>query len=142
MSCKKIFLSQEPRYEYDFPLPYIRSWNNYYVNTIQKGFNEFLDRHRDPKDIQKEVLEVRIVYRDQRCDPVVFWPLDPGSGSVIRDGMNIQYYFSEGLETVFRVKILEFFDADPDPGSKIWIWYGKIRDPRSGINILDPQIWY
>jgi hypothetical protein len=58
-------LPQEPRYEYDFPLPYIRSWNNYYVNTIQKGFNEFLDRHRDPKDIQKEVLEVRLVYRDQ-----------------------------------------------------------------------------
>jgi hypothetical protein len=74
----KFFLSQEPRYEYDFPLPYIRSWNNYYVNTIQKGFNEFLDRHRDPKDIQKEVLEVRMVYRDQCCGSDAFLPLDPG----------------------------------------------------------------
>ena len=24
----------------------------------KKGFNEFLDRHRDPKDIEREVLEV------------------------------------------------------------------------------------
>jgi hypothetical protein len=74
-SVFQFFLSQEPRYEYDFPLPYIRSWNNYYVNTIQKGFNEFLDRHRDPKDIQKEVLEVRMVYYRDRCC---------GSGSGIR----------------------------------------------------------
>jgi hypothetical protein len=103
MLCISFFLSQEPRYEYDFPLPYIRSWNNYYVNTIQKGFNEFLDRHRDPKDIQKEVLEVRMEYRDQCCESVVFY-------SWIRDGkksgswMNIPAYFSENLETVFRVK--------------------------------------
>jgi len=25
-----------------------------------KGFNEFMDRHRDPKDIEKEVLIVSI----------------------------------------------------------------------------------
>ncbi len=39
------------------------------------------------------VLQIRI------RDPV-FWPLDPGSGS----GMNISDYFSEILETVFRIK--------------------------------------
>jgi hypothetical protein len=41
---------------------------------------------------------------------------DPGwkkSGS----GMNIPDHFSQSLETVFRVKILKFFYADPDPGS-------------------------
>jgi hypothetical protein len=31
--------------------------------------------------------------------------------------MNIQDHFSESLETVLRLKILKFFDADPDPGS-------------------------
>jgi hypothetical protein len=36
---------------------------------------------------------------------------DPGSGS----GMNIPDHISEGLETIFLVKILKFFDADPDP---------------------------
>jgi hypothetical protein len=50
---------QEPRFEYEFPLPYIRTWNNYYPMNLNKGFNEFMDRHRDPKDIQKEILEVR-----------------------------------------------------------------------------------
>jgi hypothetical protein len=36
---------------------------------------------------------------------------DPGSGS----GMNIPDHISESLETIFRVKILKFFDADADP---------------------------
>jgi hypothetical protein len=44
------------------------------------------------------------------------------------------------------------FFWDPDPGSmikhnRIWIWepgYKKLldRDPRSGINIPDPQHWF
>jgi hypothetical protein len=42
--------------------------------------------------------------------------------------MNIPDYISESLGTIFEVKILKFFDADPDPGS--------------GINIPDPQHWY
>ncbi len=38
-----------------------------------------------------------------------------GSGSGIRIGDNI----SESLETIFCVKLLQFFDADPgDPGCK------------------------
>jgi hypothetical protein len=66
-------------------------------------------------------------------DPVRLKPLDPGSGSRIRDekksgsGMNIQDHFYESLETVFGLKILKFFDADPelgvrnlfDPGSRM-----------------------
>jgi hypothetical protein len=35
---------------------------------------------------------------------------NPGSGA----GMNIPDYFSESLETVLGLKILEFFDADPE----------------------------
>ncbi len=42
---------------------------------------------------------------------------DPGS----RSGMNIPDKFSESLEIVFWVKILKFFDADPDPGSVIFL---------------------
>jgi hypothetical protein len=50
---------------------------------------------------------------------------NPGSGSETgrksESGMNIPDHFSEGLETGFRVKILKFFEADPDPGSGIFL---------------------
>jgi hypothetical protein len=72
-----------------------------------------------------------------------FLPLDPGSGSDIRDGeksgsvsgMNIPNNFSESLQTVLGLKILKFFDANPE---SFWPWIrdGKIR---TGINIPDPQ---
>jgi len=49
---------KEPRYEYEFPLPYIKQWNKWWNKNdgTTSGFNEFLDRRRDPKDIEKEVL--------------------------------------------------------------------------------------
>ena len=31
---------------------------------IQVGFDEFLNRHRDPKDIEKEVLEKKLANTD------------------------------------------------------------------------------
>jgi hypothetical protein len=34
--------------------------------------------------------------------------------------MNNPEHISESLETIFLVKILEFFDADPDPDSGIF----------------------
>ncbi len=40
---------------------------------------------------------------------------DPGSG------MNISDDVTESLENFFGVKILKFFDADPDPGSEIFL---------------------
>jgi hypothetical protein len=43
--------------------------------------------------------------------------------------MIISDHFSESLETVFRVKILLFFDEDLDLMEKVG----------SGINIQDPQ---
>jgi hypothetical protein len=47
--------------------------------------------------------------------------LGSGSGS----GMNNPDHISESLQTIFRVKILKFFDADPGSGmEKI-----RIRDP-------------
>jgi hypothetical protein len=56
-------------------------------------------------------------------------------GENSRSGMSIPDHFSVSLVTVFRVnlKILEFFDADPDPGSEIFLaldpgW--KNSDPR------------
>jgi hypothetical protein len=66
---------------------------------------------------------------------------DPGSGAFLTagSGMNKPDHISEGLETIFWLKILKFFDADPgsemrDPG---WKKFGSgIR-----INIPDPQHW-
>jgi hypothetical protein len=48
-------------------------------------------------------------------------------GKKSRSGMNIPDHISESLETIFWVKILKFFDADRDPGSR--------------INIPDQQHW-
>ncbi len=67
--------------------------------------------------------------------------LTPGSGmgkkirSGSRFGMNNTDNISESLETIFWVKILKFFDADPGSGMEKF-------DPGSGINIPDPQHWY
>jgi hypothetical protein len=63
-----------------------------------------------------------------------------GKKSGFGSGMNNPDHVSESLETIFGVKILKFFEADPGSGmEKI-----RIRDRRwkkfgSGINILDPQ---
>jgi hypothetical protein len=62
----------------------------------------------------------------------------PRSGS----GINIMDHNYESLETLFGLKILKFFDADPESFSP-WI-RGPIRKKfGSGIriNILAPQLW-
>ena len=54
---------KEPKYEYEFMPPYIQPWNRFEMRdreSVTKGFNEFLDEHRDPKDIEKEVLLVSV----------------------------------------------------------------------------------
>jgi hypothetical protein len=61
---------------------------------------------------------------------------DPGPGTGKKSGSGIKKnpnHISESLETIFWVKILKFFDADPDPGSEIFLtlWDGKISDPGS-----------
>jgi hypothetical protein len=64
---------------------------------------------------------------------------DPGSET----GMNNPDHISESLETIFWVKILKFFYADPESGmEKIQIRDQKNSDPGSGINIPDPHHWF
>jgi hypothetical protein len=60
--------------------------------------------------------------------------------------MNIPDLFGDNLISVSWVKILKFFNADPDPGSnpgsgkeKNRIRDGKKSDPGSWRNIPDPQ---
>ncbi len=48
--------------------------------------------------------------------------------------MNNPDHIAESLETIFWLKILKFFDADPGSGFRD----GKNSDPGSGINIPDP----
>ncbi len=84
---------------------------------------------------------------------------DPGSGAFLTlgsgmekypdpgSGMHIPDNFSESLETVFTLwlKILKFFDTDPDLASGLFVildpgW--RKSYPGSGINIIpDPQHW-
>jgi hypothetical protein len=56
--------------------------------------------------------------------------------------MNILANFSESLETVLELKILKFFDADSDPGSRNCL----TLNPGSGMEkfgsgIRDGKIW-
>ncbi len=45
--------------------------------------------------------------------------------------MNFPDNIFKSLETIFWVRILEFFDADPDPGS------GNLFGPGSGIQDVE-----
>ena len=53
---------EEPRYEYHFLPPYVRPWNDLFKDHFanQKGFNLFLDKYRDPKEIQEEIFKKRL----------------------------------------------------------------------------------
>jgi len=53
---------KEPKYEYEFPDWYVRPWRNFFDQGKEQGFDEFLDRRRDPKDIEKDVLEVKLAH--------------------------------------------------------------------------------
>ncbi len=68
--------------------------------------------------------------------------LNPGPGWVknhdpdLGSGMNIPDHISESLETIFGLKILKFFDVDPDPGSGVFLTpasgMGTNHDPDPG----------
>jgi len=53
---------EEPKYEYNFLPQYVRPWNDLHKDHFanQMGFNHFLDKYRDPKEIQEEVLKKRL----------------------------------------------------------------------------------
>ncbi len=120
----------------------------------------------DPQPAPEQMLifctepVLRFRFRIRVRDPVLFWALDlircffwpqdrgknldPDPGS----GKNIPDHISVNLEQFLGLKILKFFDADPDrnrdPGSvRSWIWDPgwKNLDPGSGINIPDPTHW-
>jgi hypothetical protein len=66
-----------------------------------------------------------------------------GKKSKSGSGMNIPDHNFENLETIFWVKLLKFFDADPDLGSGNLLDPGSVMekncDPGSVRNIPDPQ---
>jgi hypothetical protein len=62
-------------------------------------------------------------------DPVPFLHLVSGIRDGLNPGMNNPDHISARLEIIFWVKILNFFDADPDPLSGIQ----NLVDPGSGI---------
>ncbi len=94
-----------------------------------------------------KVASENLFFGSINMDPGPFWPMDPGSG--IRDGPKIKiriririrdkHRISESLETIFWVKMLKFFEADPDLGFFLTLGWEKFG---SEINIPDPQHWW
>jgi hypothetical protein len=76
---------------------------------------------------------LRASVADPVRDPVPFRSLDPGwvknQDPYPGSGMNIPDHISESLKQFFGLKILKFFDADPDLGSGI----RNLFDTGSGI---------
>jgi len=66
---------EEPKYEYHFLPRYVRPWNHLFKDHFanQQGFNNFLDKYRDPKEIQEEILKKRLK------------SIDPFKGDLDRD---------------------------------------------------------
>jgi hypothetical protein len=66
--------------------------------------------------------------------------LDPGTGMGKNRGsgsesrINVPDHISESLETIFGLKILKFFDADPGSG----IFLSRIRDGKNRIRDKHP----
>jgi hypothetical protein len=57
---------------------------------------------------------------------------DPGSGAFFYPWI----IFLESLEAIFRVKILQFFDADPDPGSVIFFEPGSGMEKIGSVTLV------
>jgi hypothetical protein len=72
------------------------------------------------------------VWRIRIPDPVPFLPLDPGSGTGKKKSRSGSWRNipDDSLETIFRVKILKFFEADPG-----WVKI-RIRDKHPGSATL------
>jgi hypothetical protein len=91
------------------------------VQTL--GYSDLLTAQ--PVSVQVHFLQCCGSGSGIRC--LFFLPRDPESGMGKKSGsgseMNNPDHISESLETIFGIKILKFFDADPG----------------FGINIPDPQ---
>ncbi|XP_030381278.1 39S ribosomal protein L38, mitochondrial [Scaptodrosophila lebanonensis] len=49
---------KEPIYEYDFPKPYLADQKFF---PLKQAFNLYMDKHRDPKQVNKEYLERKLM---------------------------------------------------------------------------------
>ena len=69
---------KEPRYEYEVPEWYVKPWSHMFHGDLKDGFDEFMDRHRDPKDIQREVLEAKLAnanpFTGRYCEAYMKYP--------------------------------------------------------------------
>jgi hypothetical protein len=84
----------------------VSQFNKGVYSVIVAADETLLDEGQTPK--------VSLTLSSSFSDP------DPGSGAFLTpgsgSGMNILDHISESILTNFWVKILKFFDADPDPG--------------------------
>jgi len=56
---------KEPKFEYEFPDWYVTPWLFPFAQSAPShGFDEFLDRRRNPKDLEREVLEEKLRHTD------------------------------------------------------------------------------
>lgn len=65
--------TKEPVFQYDFPEPYIRRQEWF---PLKRAFNLYLDRYRDPKQIQKEFLlkKLKKVHPFKNPEPPLKYP--------------------------------------------------------------------
>ncbi len=107
----------------------------------------------------RDLTYISLALGQRKQKNVIHWKerdADPGSGALLVPGsgfrdrrkskqylgskMNIKDFIFENLVSVFGLKLLKLFDADPG-SCQPWIrdpeW--KKSDPGSWINILDPQ---
>lgn len=64
---------KEPIFEYDFPEPYVRPQEWF---PLKKAFNLYMDRYRDPKQINKEFLvrKLKNVHPFKEPTPPLLYP--------------------------------------------------------------------
>jgi len=55
---------KEPRYEYHFTQPFVAPWNRFFPKKYKQAFNLFLDRYREPKDVQEELVRKKLASFD------------------------------------------------------------------------------
>ncbi|KAL2714158.1 hypothetical protein V1478_016715 [Vespula squamosa] len=65
--------TKEPIFEYDFPKPYIKKQEWF---PLKRAFNLYLDRYRDPKEINKEFLlkKLKKVHPFKKPEPPLKYP--------------------------------------------------------------------
>jgi hypothetical protein len=110
---------------------YARISSNQLENRMAvRGFCSYIKR-RHIRFFSSDIFFVICMLSTDRTSPkLLFWRI-----------LNNPDHISESIETIFWVKILKVFDADPGFEKKFGSGSGmeKNSDPGSGINIPDPQ---